>query len=47
VDGIVAEVLDAEQAPVGGEADLPQGRQVGQPFREPEVAGVVDRGLGA
>ena len=46
-DGIVADVLDAEQAPVGGEADLQQGGQVGQPFREPEIAGVVDRGLGA
>jgi hypothetical protein len=25
-DGVVADALDAEQAPVGGEADLPQGR---------------------
>jgi len=47
VDGVVAEALDAEQAPVGGEADLPQGGQVRQPFGQPEVAGVVDRGLGA
>ena len=46
-DRVVAEALDAEQAPVGGEADLPQGGQVGQPFGQPEVAGVVDRGLGA
>ena len=46
-DRVVAEALDAEQAPVGGEADLPQRGQVGQPFRQPEVAGVVDRGLGA
>jgi hypothetical protein len=47
VDRVVAEALDAEQAPVGGEADLPQRGQIGQPFRQPEVAGVVDRGLGA
>jgi hypothetical protein len=46
-DRVVAEALDAEQAPVGGEADLPQRGQVGQPFRQSEVAGVVDRGLGA
>lgn len=45
-DRVVAEALDAQQAPVGGGADLPQGGQGGQPFREPEVAGVVDRGLG-
>jgi hypothetical protein len=44
---IVAESLDAQEASVGGEADLPQGGQVGQPFPDPEVAGVVDRGLGA
>jgi len=33
-DRVVAEALDAEQAPVGGEADLPQRGQVGQPFRD-------------
>ena len=32
-DRVVAEALDAEQASVGGEADLPQGGQVRQPFR--------------
>ena len=32
-DRVVADALDAEQAPVGGEADLPQCGQVGQPFR--------------
>jgi hypothetical protein len=37
-DRVVAESLDAQQAPVGGEADLPQGGQVGQPFPDPEVA---------
>ena len=45
-DRVVAEALDAQEAPVGGEAELPQGGQVGQPFGQPEVAGVVDRGLG-
>src|SRR5512144_1802559 len=34
------------RATVGGEADLPQRGQVGQPFRQSEVPGVVDRGLG-
>jgi hypothetical protein len=38
--------LDAQQASVGGEADLPQGGQVGQSFPDFEVAGVVDGGLG-
>jgi hypothetical protein len=33
----MAEYLGAEQAPVGGEADLPQRGQVGQPFPDPEV----------
>jgi hypothetical protein len=46
-DRVVADALDAEQAPVGGEADLPQCGQVSQPFRQSEVAGIVDRGLGA
>src|SRR4030088_1119855 len=45
-DGVVADALDAQKAPVGCEADLPQGGQVSQPFRQPEVPGVVDRGLG-
>jgi hypothetical protein len=45
-DRVVAESLDAQQAPVGGEADLPQRGQIGQPFPDLEVAGVVDRGLG-
>src|SRR5579863_1156843 len=47
VDGVVADGLDAEQAPVGGEADLPQVGQAGQPFGDAEVGGrVVDGGLG-
>ena len=41
-DGVMAEYLGAQQAPVGGEADLPQCGQVGQPFPDPEVAGLVD-----
>jgi hypothetical protein len=45
-DRVVAEAPGAQEAPVGGEADLPQGGQVRQPFGQPEVAGVVDRGLG-
>ena len=45
-DRVVAEALDAQEAPVGGEAELPQRGQAGQPFGESEVAGVVDRGLG-
>jgi hypothetical protein len=35
-DRVVADALDAEQAPVGGEADLPQCGQVGQPFESPK-----------
>jgi hypothetical protein len=31
-DGVVADVLGAEQAPVGRKADLPQRGQVAQPF---------------
>ena len=46
-DRVVADGLDAEQAPVGGEAELPQVEQVGQPFGYAEVMWVVDGGLGA
>jgi hypothetical protein len=46
-DRVVAESLDAQQASVGGEADLPQRGQVGQPFPDPKVRAVVDRSLGA
>ncbi|MCA1704871.1 MAG: hypothetical protein LC808_17040 [Actinobacteria bacterium] len=46
-DRVVAESLDAEQAPVGRDADLPQGGQISQPFPDTEVAGVVDGRLGA
>jgi hypothetical protein len=43
----VADGLDAQEAPVGGEADLPKGGQVVQPFADGEVAGVVDGRFGA
>src|SRR5262249_5915836 len=36
---VVAESLGAQQAPVGGEADLPQGGKVMQPFAGSESAG--------
>jgi hypothetical protein len=39
--------LDAQQAPVGGEADLPQGGQVSQFLPNPEITGVIDRRFGA
>jgi hypothetical protein len=29
---VVAQIFDAQQAPVGGKADLPQRGQIGQPF---------------
>jgi hypothetical protein len=45
-DRVVAEVLDVEETPVGGEADLPQGGQIIQSFPDLEVAGVVDGGFG-
>ena len=45
---VVADALDAQEAPVGGEADLPQGGQVvgAQPVGQSEVAGVVGRPVG-
>ena len=46
-DGVVADGLGAEQAPVGRKADLPQVGQAGQPLGDAEVGvGVVDGGLG-
>jgi hypothetical protein len=44
--GIVADFLDVQQAPGGGEAGCPQCGQVLQPFADAEVAGIVDGGLG-
>ena len=46
-DRVVAESLDAQEAPVGGEADLPQRGQVSQSFPDPEIRGVVHRRFGA
>ena len=46
-DAIVAEALDLDKPAVGGKADLAQLGQIGQTFADPEVIGVVDRGLGA
>lgn len=45
--GVSADSLDAKQASVGGEADLPQGGKVVQPAVDAEVTGVVDGGLAA
>src|SRR5665811_577524 len=45
-DRVVVESLDAKQAPVGVEADLPQGGQIHKTFTDVEVTGVVDGGLG-
>jgi hypothetical protein len=36
---VMGSCLGAGQAPAGGEADLPQRGQIGQPFADPEVAG--------
>ena len=41
----MADLLDVEETPGGGEAGCPQRGQVVQPFADAEVAGVVDRGL--
>jgi hypothetical protein len=46
-DRVVIESLDAQQAPVGFEADLSQGGQIHKTFADVEVAGVVDGGLGS
>ena len=45
--GVVADLLDVEETPVGVEADLPECGQVVEPFPDGEIAGVVDGGLGA
>jgi hypothetical protein len=45
VGGVVADCLDVEETPGGGEAGCPQRGQVLQPFADAEVAGVVDRGF--
>lgn len=45
-DRVVADCLDAQQAPVGFEADLPQCGQIRQSFPDAEIVGVVDRRFG-
>jgi len=44
---ILADPLDVQETSVGLKADPPQGGKIGQPFADAEVAGVVDRRLGA
>ena len=43
---VMSQLLDLEQALVGGEADLAQCRQVFEASAHREVVGVVDRGFG-
>ena len=43
---IMADPLDVQETSIGPEADLPQRGQVRQPLADPEVARVVDGGLG-
>src|SRR6478609_4548895 len=45
-DRVVVESLDAEQATVGAQADLPQGGQIPQTLPDREIHAVVDRCLG-
>ena len=44
---VVAQMFDAQEAPVGGKADLPQGGQIAERTTDLEVIRVVDGGLGA
>ena len=44
---VVAELLELEQAAIGGKADVAQLRQVGEAPADAEVIAVVDRGLGS
>jgi hypothetical protein len=44
---VVAQVFDAQEAPVGGKADLPQCGQIAQSPTDLEVVRVVDGGFGA
>jgi hypothetical protein len=43
---VVSELLDLEDAPIGGEANGAQGVEVVEASAHPEVVGVVDRGFG-
>jgi hypothetical protein len=44
---VVAKIFDAQEASVGGKADLPQGGQIAERTTNLEVIGVVDGGFGA
>ena len=44
-DRVVADSLDADEAPVGGVADLPQRGQIRRSFPDPEIVSVGDGGL--
>ena len=46
-DRVVVESLDAQEATVGWEADLPQGGQIHKTFPDLEVHAVVDGGFGS
>jgi hypothetical protein len=44
---VVAQVFEAQEASVGGKADLPQGGQIAERTTNLEVVGVVDLGAKA
>src|SRR4029453_7691523 len=44
---VVAQRFDAQEASVGGKADLPQGGQIAERTTNGEVVGIVDGGFGA
>jgi hypothetical protein len=44
---VVREPFDLEQPAVGVKADLPQRGEIREPLADPDVPGIVDRGLGA
>src|ERR1700736_422960 len=46
-DGVVSNPLDVKETSVGPEADLPECGKVVEPSPDPEIIGVVDRGLSA
>ena len=44
---VVAQRFDAQEAPVGGKADLPQRGQIAERTTDTEIVGVIDGGFGA